>query len=168
MKNRVIGIDPGLSNTGYGVLDFDRDQITALEGGVCKTVISDNLEIRLKSIFDDLREVVIEYKQKVMAVEDLHSRYRNLKTAIIMGHARGVVCLVASQFEIPVFNYQPTQIKNIVTGSGRADKIQIQRSVARLLSLNFKSFNEHVADAYAAAICYSMMSNNVSLSLIHI
>jgi|TARA_B100002003_G_scaffold224973_1_gene230680 crossover junction endodeoxyribonuclease RuvC len=162
MKNRVIGIDPGLSNTGYGVLDFDRDQITALEGGVCKTVVSDNLEIRLKSIFDDLREVVIEYKPKVMAVEDLHSRYRNLKTAIIMGHARGVVCLVASQFDIPVFSYQPTQIKNIVTGSGRADKIQIQRSVARLLNLNFNSFNEHVADAYAAAICYSMMSNNVS------
>tara|TARA_B100000029_G_C17520079_1_gene939517 strand:+ start:938 stop:1432 length:495 start_codon:yes stop_codon:yes gene_type:complete len=162
MKNRVIGIDPGLSSTGYGILDFNRDKFKPLEGGVAKTVISDNLETRLKSIFDDIREVVIEYKPKIMAVEDLHSRYRNLKTAIIMGHARGVVCLVASQFDIPVFHYQPTQIKNIITGSGRADKIQIQRSVSRLLNLNFDSLNEHVADAYAAAICYSMMFNNVS------
>jgi len=162
MKNRVIGIDPGLKNTGYGILDFERDQLRALEGGVCKTSMSDNLETRLKSIFNDLREVVMEYSPMVMAVEDLHSRYRNLKTAIIMGHARGVVCLVASQFNIPVFHYQPTQVKNLVTGSGRADKIQIQRSVASLLKTNSKSFNEHVADAYAVAICYSMMSNNIS------
>ena len=77
MKNRVIGIDPGLSNTGYGILDFNRDKLQPLEGGVCKTVTSDNLENRLKSIFEDIREVVIEYKPKIMAVEDLHSRYRN-------------------------------------------------------------------------------------------
>ena len=162
MKNRVLGIDPGLSNTGYGILDFNRDKLQPLEGGVCKTVTSDNLENRLKSIFEDIREVVIEYKPKIMAVEDLHSRYRNLKTAIIMGHARGVVWLVASLYDIPVFHYQPTQIKNIITGSGRADKIQIQRSISRLLNLNFDNLSEHVADAYAAAICYSRMFYNVS------
>jgi crossover junction endodeoxyribonuclease RuvC len=94
-----------------------------------------------------------------MAVEDLHSRYRNLKTAIIMGHARGVVVLAAGEAGIPVFHYQPTQAKNLVTGSGRADKEQVQRAVAvhlRLPGLN----NEHVADAFSIAICHAMMSDS--------
>ena len=93
-------------------------------------------------------------------MEDLHSRYRNLKTAIIMGHARGVACAVASLNNAPVFHYQPTQIKNIVTGSGRADKNQVIKTISnRLSSPSIK--NEHVADAFASAICHWVMSSSI-------
>ena len=118
---RIIGVDPGLVNTGYGVIDVNGRSTVAVEGGVSKTKASDALEFRLAAIYRDIKEVIEEHKPNVMAVEDLHSRYRNLKTAIIMGHARGVVVLAAGEAGIPVFHYQPTQAKNLVTGSGRAD-----------------------------------------------
>ena len=92
-------------------------------------------------------------------MEDLHSRYRNLKTAIIMGHARGVACAVAALNNSPVFHYQPTQIKNIVTGSGKADKNQMIKTISNRLSApNIK--NEHVSDAFASAICHWVMSSS--------
>ena len=156
---RIIGVDPGLVNTGYGVIDVNGKSHVAVEGGVSTTKASDSLEIRLKIIYQDIREVLEELRPNHMAVEDLHSRYRNLKTAIIMGHARGVIVLAAGEAGIPVFHYQPTQAKNLVTGSGRADKVQVQRAVAVHLGLPEIS-NEHVADAFSIAICHAMMSSS--------
>ena len=100
---RIIGVDPGLSSTGYAVLDDFGRVRKPVEGGVCRTKASDALERRLLSIHRDMREVLEEFRPEAMAVEDLHTRYRNLKTAIVMGHARGVVCLAAAEFGIPVF-----------------------------------------------------------------
>ncbi len=156
---RIIGVDPGLVNTGYGVIDVVNRTHVAIEGGVCKTKTADALEFRLASIYRDIKEVIEDHKPNVMAVEDLHSRYRNLKTAIIMGHARGVVVMAAGEAGIPVFNYQPTQAKNLVTGSGSADKQQVQRAVEVHLRLQ-GLHNEHVADAFSIAICHAMMSDS--------
>ncbi|MDA1257055.1 MAG: crossover junction endodeoxyribonuclease RuvC [Chloroflexi bacterium] len=156
---RIIGVDPGLVTTGYGVIDANGRSHVAVEGGFSKTRASDSLEFRLKAIYQDIREVLEEHSPNHMAVEDLHSRYRNLKTAIIMGHARGVVVLAAGEAGIPVFHYQPTQAKNLVTGSGRADKLQVQRAVATHLRLADLD-NEHVADAFSIAICHAMMSDS--------
>ena len=159
---RIIGVDPGLSSTGYAVLDdFGRTRVP-VEGGVCRTKASDSLERRLLSIYRDVRDVIEEFRPEAMAIEDLHSRYRNLKTAIVMGHARGVVCLAAGEFSIPVFHYQPTRAKNLVTGSGRAGKEQVQRAVAVHLGLEDQTPNEHVADAFAIAICHAMMSSGAA------
>ena len=109
--------------------------------------------------FSEISEVLEELRPNAMAVEDLHVRYRNVKTAIIMGHARGVVVLAAGEAGIPVFHYQPTQAKNLVTGSGRAGKEQVQRAVAVHLGLpDIK--DEHVADAFSIAICHAMMSSS--------
>ncbi len=156
---RIIGIDPGLVNTGYGIIDVNGRTHVAVEGGISKTKASDALEFRLAAIYDDICEVIEEHRPNVMAVEDLHVRYRNVKTAIIMGHARGVAVLAAGKAGIPVFHYQPTRAKTIVTGSGRADKEQVQRAVAVHLGLPGVG-DEHVADAFAIAICHAMWSNS--------
>jgi len=155
---RIIGIDIGLRNTGYGILDFGQNTEKIIEGGVIKTDSKENLDERLLTIFNDLDYVYKKYNPSITSMEDLHSRYRNLKTAIIMGHARGVACAVAALNNAPVFHYQPTQIKNIVTGSGRADKNQMIKTISNRLSApNIK--NEHVADAFASAICHWVMSS---------
>lgn len=157
---RIIGVDPGLSVTGYGVIESTGRTRSAVEGGVSTTRASEAMERRLSALYRDIRDVLEEFRPAVMAMEDLHSRYRNLKTAIIMGHARGVVCLAAGEFGIPVFDYQPTQAKNLVTGSGAADKEQIQRAVASHLRLPGRVENEHVADAFAIAICHALMADS--------
>lgn len=156
---RIIGVDPGLVTTGYGVIDVIGRSHVAVEGGFSKTRASDALEFRLAAIYRDIREVLEEHKPNVMAVEDLHVRYRNVKTAIIMGHARGVAVLAAGEAGIPVFHYEPTRAKHLVTGSGRADKEQVQRAVAAHLGLREIS-DEHVADAFSIAICHAMWSNS--------
>lgn len=159
---RIIGVDPGLNNTGYGVIDDLGRTRVPVEGGVCRTKAGEPVERRLLSIYRDMRDILDEFRPDALAIEDLHTRYRNLKTAIIMGHARGVVCLAAAELSIPVFHYQPTRAKNLVTGSGRAGKQQVQRAVAAHLGLGDQTPDEHVADAFAIAICHAMMSTGAA------
>ena len=163
---RVLGIDPGLSNTGYGVIDSTGRDYAAVEGGVITTPTKTPLEERLLTIFQDLREVISANRPDAMAVEDLHSRYPMQKTAILMGHARGVVCLAAAEAGIPVFDYQPTRAKNVVTGFGRASKEQVKRAVAVHLDEPDAARNEHVADAFAIAICHAIMAESKAVSAI--
>ncbi len=163
---RVLGIDPGLSNTGYGVIDSTGRDYTAVEGGVITTPTKTPLEERLLTIYQDVREVISANQPDAMAVEDLHSRYPIQKTAILMGHARGVVCMAAAEAGIPVFDYQPTRAKNVVTGFGRASKEQIKRAVAVHLGEPDAARNEHVADAFAIAICHAIMADSKAVSAI--
>ena len=107
---RIIGIDIGLRFTGYGIVDFIGQKELIVEGGVIKTDSSDDLHIRLGSIFEDLNQIYKKFNPQFTSNEDLHSRYRNLKTDIIMGHARGVACAVSALNKVPVYHYQPTQI----------------------------------------------------------
>ncbi len=163
---RVLGIDPGLSNTGYGVIDSTGRKYAAVEGGVITTPTGSPLEERLLTIYQDVREVIGANQPDAMAVEDLHSRYPMQKTAILMGHARGVVCMAAAEAGIPVFDYQPTRAKNIVTGFGRASKEQMKRAVAAHLDEPDAARNEHVADAFAIAICHAIMANSKAVAAI--
>ncbi len=162
---RIIGVDPGLVNTGYGVLDDDGRVQTPVEGGVVKTDASEPLEQRLLTIYTDIRAVLTEFKPGAMAIEDLHARYQHGRTAILMGHARGVVCMAAAQAGIPVFHYPPARAKNMVTGSGRADKGQVQMAVAARLSMPALAKNEHVADAFAVALCHVMMNSGAAAAI---
>lgn len=163
---RVLGIDPGLSNTGYGVIDSTGRDYAAVEGGVITTPTKSPLEERLLTIFQDVREVIGATRPEAMAVEDLHSRYPMQKTAILMGHARGVVCMAAAEAGIPVFDYQPTRAKNVVTGFGRASKEQVRRAVAAHLDEPDAARNEHVADAFAIAICHAIMADSKAVAAI--
>ena len=150
-----MGIDPALTTTGYAVVVADiRGNVELLEGGLIRTKSSERLEQRLKSINDALVEIIDEFEPEEVAIEDLHSRYRNLKTAIIMGHARGVAILAAGSAGIPVHHYQPTRVKSIVAGSGRADKAQMVRAVSMRLGMTEEIKQEDVADAIGIAICH--------------
>jgi crossover junction endodeoxyribonuclease RuvC len=152
---RILGIDPALTTTGYAVVSADdRGNVELLEGGLVRTKPSESLEQRLKAINATLNEIIEEFEPDEVAIEDLHSRYRNLKTAIIMGHARGVAMLAAGNSDIPVYHYQPARVKSIVAGSGRADKSQMKRAVSMRLGLADEIAKEDVADAVGIAICH--------------
>ena len=160
---RIIGVDPGLESTGYAVIDDLGRKQSPVEGGVLRTKPSETLERRLLTIYQDIRSVLAELKPEVMAIEELHTRYQHGRTAILMGHARGVVCMAAAEAGLPVFHYAPARVKNLVTGSGRADKEQVQRAVAARLEMPGVTKNEHTADAFAIALCHVMMSSGAAV-----
>ena len=152
---RILGIDPALTTTGYAVVSADaRGEVRLIEGGLIRTKSSEALEQRLRVINDTLSEIIEEFEPDEVAIEELHSRYRNLKTAIIMGHARGVAILAAGNADVPVHHYQPTRVKSIVAGSGRADKAEMRRAVSMRLGLANEIEKEDVADAVGIAICH--------------
>jgi len=150
----VLGVDPGVVATGYGVVESDGTSLRVLEAGVVKTRSSDPLPQRLSEIHRALKEVLEKFSPQVMAMEGLYSAYDHPKTAILMGHARGVVCLAAGQSGVPVVDYAPARVKKSVIGAGRASKGQVGRMVALRLSLPEEPKPSHVADALAVALCH--------------
>ena len=151
---RILGIDPGLNTTGYGVLEADGGRLRLCEAGVVRGTSHGSLTRRLVEIYDGVVEVIEGLKPEVMAIEELYSHYARPRTAILMGHARGVICLAAARAGIPVVHYSATQIKRILTGNGRADKSQVQRAIQRELALSAVPDPPDIADAMAAALCH--------------
>lgn len=151
---RILGVDPGLSLTGYGLVEFDTEGSKLIEAGEIRSKTALPLEKRLFELHKGLEDVTKEFRPDVLAVEELYSHYKHPKTAIIMGHARGVLFLVASMADIPVFSYSATRIKKSLTGMGHASKEQIARMV--LNTLNCSEIKEHydVTDAIAVALCH--------------
>jgi crossover junction endodeoxyribonuclease RuvC len=154
MSLRILGIDPGLNITGYGVLEADRGRLRLCEAGVVRGKSRGSLAERLVEIYSGVRDVIASLQPDVMAIEELYSHYERPRTAILMGHARGVICLAAAETDIPVCHYAATQIKRILTGSGRAPKSQVQRAIQRELILASPPEPPDVADALAAALCH--------------
>ena len=159
----VIGVDPALTTTGYGIVNVQaRGEVSLVEGGTIRTKSSDPLEFRLTVIHKQLTDVLDEFEPTVMAIEALHARYRNLKTAIIMGHARGTAVLAAGQAGIPVHDYAPTRVKSIVAGNGRAGKPEMLAAVRLRLGINESLKQYDVADALGVAICHAQLSTSTS------
>jgi len=156
--HRILGVDPGLHVTGYGVVEVDAANRPHLcEAGVIRAAARGDLGKRVKSIFDGITELIEAFHPSVLALEELYSHYQRPRTAILMGHARGVICLAAAQAGITVIPYGATQVKRLLTGSGRAPKSQIQRAVQRELSLAHLPNPPDVADALAIAICHAYL-----------
>ncbi len=153
-ETRVLGIDPGLNITGYGVLSIEGPKITMLEAGIIRSVRTRQLPERLESIFDGVEEVIDSLQPTCIGLEELYSHYERPKTAIIMGHARGVICLAAQKKQLPINHYSATQVKKILTGNGRAPKSQVQLAVTRHLNLSETPDPPDVADALAIALCH--------------
>ncbi len=152
---RIIGIDPGLQRTGYGIIEVSGSKLMLVEGGIISGGKSSlPLEERLESIYKGVQGVLLEYKPKALALEELFSHYNHPYTAVLMGHARGVICLAAAKFNTQVFSYTATKVKNILTGHGRAPKSQIQLAVKSRLRLNTIPEPNDIADALAIAICH--------------
>lgn len=148
----VLGIDPGIANTGYGVVSGAGSRMQALEFGVVETPASAPAEARLAEIHADIGELIARFEVDAVAVEDLYFG-ANVVSAMAVGQARGVVLLAAGQRGIPVHAYTPQQVKGAVCGSGRADKRQVATMVARLLCMAGPPRPDHAADALAVALC---------------
>lgn len=151
---RILGVDPGLNITGYGVLDVSADRFTLHEAGVIRGGRGKMLSQRVQSIYQGVCEVLEACRPSVLALEELYSHYERPRTAILMGHARGVICLAAAQHSVPVAGYSATQVKRILTGSGRSPKSQIQQAIQRELRLGDVPRPPDVADALAIAVCH--------------
>lgn len=155
---RILGIDPGLLRTGYGLIDTAPvGRPSLVEAGVIRAAVKQPLELRLKEIYDGLRDVMAEFKPDVAVVEQLFSTYAHPRTAILMGHARGVIFLTAAEADVPVESYAPNRIKQAVTNSGHADKRQVQRAVQTAFNLAKPPQPADVADALAIALCHAQM-----------
>ena len=155
---RILGIDPGLQRTGYGLIDpAPGGRTSIVEAGVIRADPKKPLENRVQEIYDGLASVFAEFHPDVAVVEELFSTYGHPKTAILMGHARGVIFLAAAKAEVPVTSYSPNRVKQSVTNSGHADKRQVQRAVMQAFSLATPPQPVDVSDALAIALCHANM-----------
>jgi crossover junction endodeoxyribonuclease RuvC len=152
---KVLGVDPGLVLTGYGVLEQVGDDIRLREAGTIESGPAQlALPARLRRLFEEISGVIDDHRPDVMALEQLFSHYEHPRTAILMGHARGVICLAAGMRDIPLHHYAATEVKSSLTGNGRASKEQIQRMVRRTFGLVETPRPPDVADAVAIALCH--------------
>jgi crossover junction endodeoxyribonuclease RuvC len=161
---RILGIDPGLNITGYGVLEVVSGGVRLCEAGVVRGQVKGSLAARVTEIHAGVADVIASLAPTVMAIEQLYSHYKHPRTAILMGHARGVICLAAAEADIDVVHYSATQIKRILTGDGRAPKMQMQQAIRRELGLAAPPDPPDVADALAAALCHYYLKVRRSLA----
>jgi len=153
----ILGIDPGLNITGYGVIDVSSGKVRLLEAGVVRSKSDGDgqgLVRKVKEIYDGVREVIEMFSPEVMAMEELYTHYDRPRTAIQMGHARGCICLAAAQSGIAVVSYGATKVKKLLTGSGHATKDQVQRAIQLEFGLEQLPSPADVADAIALALCH--------------
>jgi crossover junction endodeoxyribonuclease RuvC len=162
---RILGIDPGLNTTGYGVVDVAGRVVRLVEAGVVRGRTKGSLAARLQEIHDGVADVLASLKPEAMALEKLYSHYDRPTTAILMGHARGVIVLAAAQAGIAVHDYAATQVKKTLTGAGRAPKAQVQLAIQRELRLAMLPEPADVADALAIALCHAWSTRAVSHQL---
>ena len=150
---RILGIDPGIGRTGWGVIDIRGAMFTTCGYGCIETIPNDELSNRLFALHDEIANIIDEYLPEEMSIEDLFFN-TNAKTALIVGQARGVVLLAAAQKKLPIFVYTPLQVKISLTGYGRAEKNQIGVMVKTLLKLPAIPKPDDTADALAIALTH--------------
>jgi crossover junction endodeoxyribonuclease RuvC len=150
---RILGIDPGLQVCGYACLEAGGNKEKLIEAGVFRTAGGPPIEAKLNQIAEDTESLLQRFKPEIVAVEELYSHYTHPKTAILMGHARGVILQSCAAAGVEVRSFSATRIKKSITGNGRASKGQVQRTIQTLLSLSSVPEPSDVADAIAAALC---------------
>lgn len=154
MTALTLGIDPGLNRTGYAVLERGKRGPILREGGVIRSTTGLSLVERILEIGRGVREVIDEYQPSVLAIEQVFSHAQFPKTAVLMAHARGTILFTAAEAGMDVVHYTPRQIKRLLTGSGRADKSQMQLAIQREFALDRVLEPHDVADAAAVALCH--------------
>jgi len=155
MTLRICGVDPSLNHTGYGVIRVTEPgrNASVIEAGVIRTSADGTLADRLVELADAMEDVLAEHRPDLIGVEELYSHYRHPRTAILMGHARGVLMLAAARAGVNVVSFPPTRVKYALTGNGRAGKVQMQRAIMVTLGLPRPPEPSDVADALAVAWC---------------
>jgi crossover junction endodeoxyribonuclease RuvC len=150
----VMGIDPGVASTGFGVVRLAGGQMSVVDGGVIEVRPGEPIERRLPEIHDELEQLIGWHEPAALALENVYFG-KNVRSAIAVGQARGVALLTAAQHDVPCFDYTPQAIKMAVCGSGSAPKDQVQRMVGSLLGLPKPPEPDHTADALAVAMCHA-------------
>ena len=152
---KILGIDPGIAIMGYGVVEFNGNKVKVIENGVVTTSSKTKTPERLNILYDNLNEIINQHKPDEFAIEELFFN-QNVKTAITVGHARGIQILCAQRNFLPIYEYTPLQIKQAITGYGRASKSQMQKTVTTLLNLKEIPKPDDAADALAIALCHAL------------
>jgi crossover junction endodeoxyribonuclease RuvC len=152
---RILGIDPALRITGYGIIEPVGNNLRLVEAGVITTPMREPLPQRLAKIYCAIINLIEEFRPTEMVLEKLYAHYRHPTTAYLLGQARGVICLISAQKNISFFEYGATRIKKAILGKGLASKYQIQRMVASLFKLEILPKYSDVTDALALAIAHS-------------
>jgi crossover junction endodeoxyribonuclease RuvC len=151
---RILGIDPGTGILGFGVIDVQGRNVQMVDAGVIRTPVKEDDAVRLLTIYEELTDIIAANRPAIMSVEKLFFA-RNVTTAMTVSQARGVVLLCAKQADMEIFEYTPMQIKQAITGYGKADKKQMQEMVKVLLKLQEVPKPDDCADALAAALTHA-------------
>lgn len=154
MPNIILGIDPGIADTGYGVLEIDKNNLKCLEFGSIKTSPQETFSCRLLKLEQELQKIIDKYKPELASVEKLFFN-SNVKTAMTVSQARGIVLFVIERNGLKLLEFTPPQIKQSVCSFGRADKNQVKKMVKLILNIKEQIKSDDAADALAAAICAS-------------
>ena len=157
---KILGIDPGLKVTGYGLIDCNGTKIKLLEAGIIEPKTKDLLENRIHTIYKNLDEVIVQYHPDVMVLEKLYTHYHHTTTASILGHARGVICLLCAQRKLKLAEHSVKRIRKAVVGSGAATKLQRQGMVAHVLKIDKNQLTPDASDALALALGYAQIISN--------
>ena len=149
----LLGIDPGLVQTGYGLIKIQNNTKNILDYGTISPKKSDSLAQRLNTIHEDISYIIKKHKPSIMAIEEVFYG-KNVKSALLLGHARGVLMVNASKKSIPVFEYSARKIKQSITGNGTAHKSQVQFMIMKEFNINNSNFSYDASDALAIALCH--------------
>jgi len=150
----ILGIDPGTAITGYGVVSHEGNHLKKIAFGVIRTTPDQEMAERLSQLYKELQEIIVKYAPEVVAVEELFFN-KNVRTALAVGQARGVIMLAANNAGLKIVEYTPLQVKQAVVGYGRAEKLQVQEMVRMLLCLTELPKPDDAADALAIGICHA-------------
>lgn len=148
----ILGIDPGTATTGYGIIEKVKRNLKCISYGLIKTSASSPMPERLNKLYTELTKIIKKHQPDVLGVESLYF-FKNLKTALPVSQAKGVILLAASRAKIPIYEFTPLQVKMMITGYGKAEKKQVQKMIARLLNLEEMPKPDDAADALGVAIC---------------
>jgi crossover junction endodeoxyribonuclease RuvC len=152
---RILGVDPALTITGYGVVSAKEDKFSLIEAGVIITKPKEDINRRLEKIYSGIISLITDTKPHVLVLEKIYAHYRHPTTSYILGQARGVICLASATKNIPLVEYAATRVKKAVVGQGLASKLQVQRMVTGMLGICKMPKYVDVTDALALAIAHS-------------
>ena len=149
----IIGIDPGLVNTGYGIISIKNEIPSLIDFGIIAPNTKDSVPERIFTIFTDVCQLIEEYNPNIFSIEDVFYS-RNFKSAMLLGQARGAAILAASKYKISIFEYSAKKVKQSITGNGNADKTQVQYMVSKILNIKNNSIPLDASDALAIGMCH--------------
>ena len=149
----IIGIDPGLVKTGYGIISIKNKKPELIDFGIISPNANDVISNRILTIFSDIEQLINAYSPSVFSIEDIFYS-RNFKSAMLLGQARGAAVLAAAKYKLPIFEYSAKKVKQSITGNGNADKTQVQYMITKILNIKTTSMPLDASDALGIALCH--------------